>query len=47
MRIGILGFVSETATFIAEAAEDSNDTVVKEAHRLKNTVESLAGNIDV
>ncbi|KAH8084910.1 armadillo-type protein [Cristinia sonorae] len=43
----LIGFVAETATFIAEAAEDANDVVVKEAHRLKNTVESLAGNIDV
>ena len=41
------GFVQETATFIAEAAEDENDTIVKKAHQFKNTVESLAGNIDV
>ncbi|TCD67119.1 snoRNA-binding rRNA-processing protein utp10 [Steccherinum ochraceum] len=43
----LMGFVPETATFIAEAAEDANDTVVKEAHRLKDTVEALAGKIDV
>ncbi|THH26927.1 hypothetical protein EUX98_g7265 [Antrodiella citrinella] len=43
----LMGFVPETATFIAEAAEDANDTVVMEAHRLKNAVQNLAGNIDV
>jgi U3 small nucleolar RNA-associated protein 10 len=40
-----LGFVGETATFIAECAEDENDSVVREAHELKNAVESVAGSI--
>lgn len=31
---------------MAECAEDENDSVVKEAHRLKDVVESVAGNID-
>lgn len=43
----LLGFVSETVTFIAEAAEDDNDDVVREALRLKDAVESVAGRIDV
>ncbi|KAJ7079966.1 hypothetical protein B0H15DRAFT_1025307 [Mycena belliarum] len=41
----LLGFVSETTTFIAECSEDEHDTVVREALRLKNAVESVAGNI--
>ncbi|TFK83295.1 hypothetical protein K466DRAFT_498737 [Polyporus arcularius HHB13444] len=43
----LIGFVAETATFIAEAAEDDNDRVVQEAHKLKAAVESIGGNIDV
>ncbi|OSX58041.1 hypothetical protein POSPLADRAFT_1154787 [Postia placenta MAD-698-R-SB12] len=43
----LLGFVAETATFIAECAEDENDSVVREAHRLKEAVESIAGKIHV
>ncbi|KAI0712775.1 armadillo-type protein [Cerioporus squamosus] len=43
----LLGFVAETATFVAEAAEDENDRVVQEAHKLKAAVESIGGNIDV
>jgi U3 small nucleolar RNA-associated protein 10 len=43
----LLGFASETATFIAECAEDENDTVVKECRKLKDAVESVAGNIKV
>ncbi|KAI0692328.1 hypothetical protein BC835DRAFT_1416622 [Cytidiella melzeri] len=43
----LIGFAPETATFIAECAEDDNDSVVREAHRLKNAVESIAGRIDV
>ena len=39
------GFVAETTTFITECAEDDNDIVVKESHRLKNAVESVAGKI--
>ncbi|KAJ3530702.1 hypothetical protein NM688_g7673 [Phlebia brevispora] len=42
-----IGFSAETATFIAECAEDDNDSVAKEAHRLKNAVESVAGRIEV
>ncbi len=41
------GFAPETATFIAECAEDDNDNIVREVHRLKNAVESIAGRIDV
>ena len=41
------GLVAETATFIAEAAEDENDRVVQEAHRLKAAVEAVGGSIDV
>jgi len=41
----LVGFVGETATFIAECAEDENDNVVREAHCLKNAVESVAGSI--
>lgn len=40
-----IGFVAETATFISECAEDENDSVVRETHRLKNAVESVAGSI--
>lgn len=43
----VVGFVAETTTFIAECAEDENDLVVKEAHRLKQAVESVAGNINM
>ena len=41
------GYVAETATFVAEAAEDENDLVVAEAHKLKAAVESIGGNIDI
>ena len=40
-----IGFVAETATFIAECNEDENDTVVRQSLRLKSTVESIAGSI--
>ena len=43
----ITGFAAETATFVAECAEDDNDSVVREAHRLKNAVETVAGRIEV
>ncbi|KAI0670242.1 hypothetical protein C8Q78DRAFT_1138718 [Trametes maxima] len=43
----LLGFVAETATFIAEAAEDENDLVVQSAHRLKAAVETIGGNVEV
>lgn len=41
-----VGFVTETSTFIAELAEDDNDTVVKETRRLKKAVEDVGGPID-
>ncbi|KAJ8583913.1 hypothetical protein M405DRAFT_936925 [Rhizopogon salebrosus TDB-379] len=41
----LIGFVAETATFISECAEDENDSVVRETHKLKNAVESVAGSI--
>ena len=37
------GFVSETATFVAESAEDEHDTVVRAAHALKKAVEAASG----
>ena len=39
------GFVAETAGFMTECAEDENDTVVQQAHRLKAAVESVAGSV--
>lgn len=42
---GCAGYVAETTTFLAECAEDESDLVVKESHRLKKAVESVAGNI--
>ena len=44
--IKLVGFVAETSTFIAELAEDDNDTVVKETRRLKKVVEDVGGPID-
>ncbi|KAJ6464259.1 hypothetical protein C8R47DRAFT_1180243 [Mycena vitilis] len=41
----LLPFASETATFIAECSEDEHDMVVRESLRLKECVESVAGNI--
>jgi U3 small nucleolar RNA-associated protein 10 len=41
----LVGFVAETATFISECAEDENDSVVRETHKLKNAVEGVAGSI--
>lgn len=41
------GYVAETATFVEEAAEDENDLVVAEAHKLKAAVESSGGDIDI
>lgn len=40
-----IGFGAETATFIAECAEDENDNVVREAHKLRAAVETVAGSI--
>ncbi|KAK0447887.1 uncharacterized protein EV420DRAFT_1647628 [Desarmillaria tabescens] len=42
----LLGFVAETSTFIAECSEDENDMVARESLKLKNAVESVAGNIN-
>ncbi|KAF5351352.1 hypothetical protein D9758_008071 [Tetrapyrgos nigripes] len=42
----LLGFVAETATFIAECCEDENDVVARESFRLKDAVESVAGSIN-
>jgi len=42
----LIGFVAETATFIAECGEDDNDTVVKESFKLKEAVESITGMIE-
>ncbi|KAK1226193.1 snoRNA-binding rRNA-processing protein utp10 [Marasmius sp. AFHP31] len=42
----LLGFVAETATFIAECCEDEHDTVAKESFKLKDAVESVAGSIN-
>ncbi|KAG7098539.1 hypothetical protein E1B28_000475 [Marasmius oreades] len=42
----LLGFVAETATFIAECCEDEHDTVVKESFKLKDAVEAVAGSIN-
>jgi U3 small nucleolar RNA-associated protein 10 len=44
--IKLVGFVTETSTFIAELAEDDNDTVVKEIRGLKKAVEDVGGPID-
>ncbi|KAF5392137.1 hypothetical protein D9757_003220 [Collybiopsis confluens] len=41
----LLGFVAETATFVAESCEDENDLVTREAIRLKDAVEGVAGSI--
>ncbi|KAG6866336.1 hypothetical protein C0991_005803 [Blastosporella zonata] len=42
----LLGFAAETTTFIAECTEDENDMVVRESFKLKDAVESVAGNIN-
>jgi len=39
----LIGFVSETATFIVECAEDEHDGVVSETHALKAAVEGVTG----
>ena len=38
-----LGFVTETATFIAECAEDEHDGVVSETYAFKAAVEGATG----
>ncbi|KAA1474189.1 hypothetical protein DENSPDRAFT_781033 [Dentipellis sp. KUC8613] len=38
-----MGYVPETTTFIAECAEDENDSVVQATHKLKNAVEKATG----
>ena len=42
----LVGFGTETSTFIAELAEDENDIVIKETRRLKKAVEDAGGRID-
>ncbi|KAI9451428.1 hypothetical protein BJY52DRAFT_1297951 [Lactarius psammicola] len=39
----LIGFLSETATFIVECAEDEHDGVVSAAHALKTAVEGATG----
>jgi len=39
----LVGFVSETTTFIVECAEDEHDGVVSAAHALKTAVEGATG----
>jgi U3 small nucleolar RNA-associated protein 10 len=43
MLTSLPGFVAETATFIAECAEDEHDGVVSETHALKAAVEAATG----
>ncbi|TFY70773.1 hypothetical protein EVG20_g2223 [Dentipellis fragilis] len=38
-----MGYVPETTTFIAECAEDENDSVVQATHKLKDAVEKATG----
>jgi U3 small nucleolar RNA-associated protein 10 len=40
------GFVAETTSFIAECAEDENDSIVKQSHQLNDAVESVAGKLN-
>ena len=42
----IVGFATETATFILECADDDNDDVVRECKRLKDAVERETGKIE-
>jgi hypothetical protein len=44
--IACTGFVAETATFIAECAEDESDSVVQAAIKLKDAAEAVAGSIN-
>jgi U3 small nucleolar RNA-associated protein 10 len=37
--------VAESATFVAECAEDESDSVVEEALKLKDAIEAVAGSI--
>ena len=41
--LSLLGFATETATFIAECAEDEHDGVVSETHALKAALEGATG----
>jgi len=43
----LMGFVSDCAVFIAESSDDEHDEVAKEARRLKKTIESRCGSLDV
>lgn len=42
----LAGFVTDTATFIAECGDDENDLVIIAASKLKDAVEGSAGKID-
>ncbi|KAF8654764.1 hypothetical protein AX16_003419 [Volvariella volvacea WC 439] len=42
----LIGFATETATFIAECSEDDNEVVVKKSLLLKIAVENVAGPIE-
>lgn len=39
----LMGFTGETATFVAECAEDENDEVVRAARKLKEAAERATG----
>ncbi|EEB90759.1 hypothetical protein MPER_10992 [Moniliophthora perniciosa FA553] len=42
----LLGFMAETATFIAECCEDEHDTVARESFKLKDAVESRSRSLN-
>ncbi|KDQ16943.1 hypothetical protein BOTBODRAFT_144298 [Botryobasidium botryosum FD-172 SS1] len=42
----LIGFISDTITFIHECAEDENDEVAKEARKFKRVVEDIGGPLD-
>ncbi|KZT37682.1 hypothetical protein SISSUDRAFT_1062609 [Sistotremastrum suecicum HHB10207 ss-3] len=42
---GIAGYANETATFVAECAEDDNDEVARAARTLRRSVEAVAGSL--
>lgn len=39
------GFVTESATFVAECVEDENDGVVEAAYKLRDAIEAVAGSL--
>jgi len=42
----LAGFATDTATFIAECAEDDNDEVAKAARSLRRSVEAVSGSLE-